>query len=173
MIEIIRFFAGKNRLFRIDPGAIFDIEEACDKVGIAAIYTRLATNHYTAKEVSAVVKLAMICGGENPVEADQLVRDRMAGEMLFLHTLAVDLILKVWDNVQDDELSAPSDPEQPHDVAAIMHSFMQAGISPEQVRRMPYADLVGILRVAAGKDVQPPSETEFLEMVEQFEAKNG
>ncbi|MCH2096731.1 MAG: gene transfer agent family protein [Rhodobacteraceae bacterium] len=172
-VEIVRFFAGENRLFRCVTGTIWDIEEASGKTGIGALYLRLASHQYFAKDVMTIVRLALVEGGMDPVEAERLVQERAAMGLLKMQELALDILMAIMEGIEEDDTPAEGDPERPYDVGAILHSFVQAGIAPESVRSMSYADFVGIMRATGRKDVDAPSEEDFEAMVKDYERRHG
>ncbi|MBY5974955.1 gene transfer agent family protein [Ferrimonas balearica] len=47
MAEVIRHWAGKERLFRLDFGRVMELEQACDDA-IGSIFTRVFTSRFKA-----------------------------------------------------------------------------------------------------------------------------
>ena len=163
-------WAGAQRPFRLRFGDVLDLEEACGKVGIGALYLRMGSHQYFAKDVFETIRLGLIGGGMPPSEARSLVQERFEHvPMADSLNLAMSILVNMMAGIEPDEAKAKGDPAEPHDTGAILASFVKIGIPPESIRAMSYADFVNMARAMGGKDVQPPSEDEFLDMVAKLE----
>lgn len=163
-------WAGAERPFNLRFGDVLDLEEACGKVGIGAIYLRLGRSEYYAKDVYETILRGLIGGGMAPSEARRLMVDRFDHVPLVQSVeLALDILISMMAGIGPDETRGKGDPAEPHDVGTILSSFIKIGIAPEHIRAMTYADFVNMARAMGGKDVQPPSEDEFLDMLARVE----
>ena len=172
MAELFREYAGEMRRFALRTGDVFDIEEACGKVGIGAIFRRLGSHEYFLRDILNVIKFGLIGGGMPRDEAARMTRERIdAGNLVEQHALALDIMLAQMESVKPGDDAKSGDGDSPYDVGAILRSFLQAGISPGAVRDMRYSDFVNILLATSGKEdgVEPPSEEEFLAMLKRLE----
>lgn len=167
-------FAGQARVFDLRLGELIDVEEACGKVGIGTLFKRFATSDFYASDVRAILTYGLKGGGMSLAEASMLVDAQMRVKpMMELSSLATDVMVKTMTGVEPDELSAPREDNETFDKGALFHGFVQAGISPQQVREMSYSDFVAIMRKAGGKDVQPPSENEFNDMIQRWKDRQA
>jgi hypothetical protein len=168
-------FAGEPRVFHLRLGEILDVEEACGKVGIGAIYLRLARHEWKIRDIREVLTHALRGGGGMSLaDARVLVDERInAGGASDLHALAIDVMLGFMSGVEPDRTQPAGDPEVPMDFGEIFAAFAQMGIAPEQVRKMRYADFCAMARAMGKGRVQPPSEDEFRDMVARYEAVHG
>lgn len=171
MVDVIRQFGGKERLFRLTVGAVLDIEEACGGEGIGAIFKRIGAYNFTVKDLIACTTHPLIAGGIAPEEAKKLVVDRIEYAASDVHTLALDLLVSFFDGIEAD--GDGGDPSVPHDRGQILHGFIQAGVSPESILNLSYAAFVDILKAVGGKEVKPPTEEEFNEMLKAYEEQYG
>lgn len=166
MAETVTDWAGALRRFYLPLGKIIDIEEACGKVGIGAIYLRIARHEYFANDVRSVIKYGLIGGGLSPLEAEALLRDRFdVTPLVESAELALSILVDRMSGIEKDETKSGGDPAKPYDVGAIFASFAKAGIPPESLRQMDYAAFVAMCRALGGDSVQPPSEQEFKDML--------
>jgi hypothetical protein len=83
--------------FRLGHGQVFELEEKLD-VGIAEIYTRLASDKWRLRDVTETVRLALIGGGMDPAAAVKKVRqyvyDRPYGENVEMAKLLIMACMK-------------------------------------------------------------------------------
>ena len=168
-MQISREFAGAERVFRLSFGAVMDLEEACGRTGIGAIYKGLATHDYRAKWVFEVLRLGLIHGGMPIEEAKVLVRERLdTGGWVACVSIAVDLLISLMEGVADAPQKG-ADPATAIDQGAVFAALIQLGLSPDQVRAMRFADYVNLLAASGANGTAPPSEAEFEEMMVRFE----
>lgn len=169
MDVLILDFAGAERGFRLRLGEFIDLEEACG-TGMGVLYQRFATTSYFASDVMNVLLRGLVGGGMKAADAKPLVEKQMNSKPLMeLAAVATDVILQAMSGIQPDDATPVGDLDQTIDKGALFHSFAQVGLSPDQVREMRYADFVALIRAAGGKDVQPPSEDEFADMLRDWE----
>lgn len=172
MRDLITDFAGAQRCFRLRVGEIADIEQACGKIGIGAIYLRVSAHQYFQQDVSNVIKYALIGGGMPSVEAKHLVDGRMdITPLTQMQALAVDILVATFAGIERDDTKPAGDPQVPLDMGKLFQSFVQVGVSPNDVRATDYGDFCNMVRVASGGDVQPPSEEEFADMIRDWEGR--
>ena len=169
MRPILRYWGGVERTFALNFGLVCDLEEACGKVGVGAIYVALATHQHHARYVWHTVRLGLIGGGMTPAEAEQLLRLRF-DEVAWADStaLAIDLLVAINEGVEEDRLASQGEPSEPLALGSILANFAQAGIPPQIVRDMRYSDFVNLIRSLGGDRVQPPSEDEYLDMVAKY-----
>jgi hypothetical protein len=171
-MDVQREFAGAERMFRLRLGEIMDIEEACGKLGLGAIYLRLCRHEWSIREVRHILRIALAGGGLPAAEATRLVDERLdAGQLVKLHGLALDLLISVMESVEPEEAAPKGDPGRTMDVGEIFAGFARMGIPPEEVRAIRYADFVLMARAMGGPDVKPPSEDEFKAMLARYEER--
>lgn len=170
-------FAGVSRAFDLPLGELFDVEAACD-AAIGVLYRRFATTSYSVRDVLHVLRLGLVGGGMDPVEAERLVKEQMGLKPIApLGTLAADLILQVMtgpevtgDGTGDGKTT---DVHKKFDVGKILVSLVKVGLSPDQIRSMAYADFCAIVRAsqADGDRIDPPSEEHYFARVAEWEAR--
>jgi len=168
-----REWGGVERAFALDFGLACDLEEACGKVGIGALYVRLATHQHFARDVYHTIRLGLVGGGMPRAEADRLVALRFSevGWALSV-SVAVDLLSAMNEGIVPGP--GGGDPATPMDMGKVLANFAQAGIGPDVVRAMRYADFINLMRSLGGKDVAPPTEEEFADMIRRHgEIHNG
>ncbi len=165
---LTRDYGGALRAFDLTLGAVFDLEQACGKTGIGAIFTRLATHQYHARDVEQIILRALIGGGMEYREAEPLVSEAMRHMPLAKSVeLAMAIMIDLMEGAPPVTDAPPAgDPANPVDVGEVLHAFIKAGIPPESVRRMKYTDFLVIMKAAGRKDADDaPSEEEFKAMV--------
>ena len=173
-MDIRREFAGAERVFRLRLGEIMDIEEACGKRGLGAIYLRLCRHDWSIVELRHVLRIPLAAGGLEAGEANRLVDERISGgQLVKLHGLALDLLISVMESVEPEEDAPKGDPGRTMDAGQIFAGFARMGISPEEVRAIRYADFVLMARAMGGPDVKPPTEAEFNAMLARYEERYG
>ena len=171
MDVLVADFAGAEREFRLRTGEYIDLQEACG-ASVGVIFQRLAASTFYAQDIKNVLTYGLVGGGMKVSKAKRLVDEQMnARPLMVLAGLASDVFIQAMTGITPDETSAPVDVEQLIDKGALFHSLIQVGIEPQKVREMAYADFVAMMRAAGGKNVQPPSEDEFAEMLREWESR--
>lgn len=165
-------FAGAERAFRLRFGEIVDIEQACGKVGVGAIYQRLATTTYFANDVKQILLRALVGGGLTVRDATALVEQQLDAKPLAqLGALAQDIILALMTGIDPEEEQSSGDPSRRLDAGRLFHQLVQLGLSPQQVREMRYDDFVALMRAAGNDGVSAPSEEEFEGMLASWRSR--
>lgn len=175
-MELIREFAGRERVFALRFGEVIDLEQACGDgktpEGLAAIFQRLSTSRWRAKDVSETLRLALIGGGMEPIRARKLVIDHIdTRPWLEVSALAAEIVLSLMAGIEDAESSGKGDggPIRFSEVSQICAVF---NLSPLDLRAMRYADFVNMVRgynAKDGKKAEPMSEDEFAELLAKYE----
>lgn len=172
----VGYFAGAEREFCLKTGQILDLEEACDKTGIGAIYFRVGSGQYFFREVTNVIIQGLVGSGMSFKDAKKLVHERVDfGEPLAeLQGLALDILLtRFAGEEKSDGGETSGDPEEPIDVGQLFDAFVKVGITPDQVRAMDYSDLLKILKSAGSNGTRAPTDEEFEAMVQDWEARQN
>jgi hypothetical protein len=159
-------WAGAERRFNLSFGQMMDLEEACDKTGIGAIYLRLGSHQYFARDIYHTIRMGLVGGGMSETEAHRLMKDRFdATPLIKSAEMAINILVNQFAGIDPGDTAAPRDVAEPLKAGPILASFLKAGIPPDAVRAMSYADFVNISRAIGGDGVEPPSEQEFADMV--------
>lgn len=177
MQPMITQFAGVDRAFALNLGELFDLEAACD-VSVGVLYRRFATTAYSVRDVMHVLRLGLIGGGMDAVDAEKMVKEQIGLKPLaVLATVATDLILHVMTGPEvtgdGDGSGKTSDIHKKFDVGKILLLLVKVGLSPDQIRAMSYADFCALMRAsqADGDKIDPPSEEHYFAMVAEWEAR--
>ena len=171
-------WAGKERAFQLDFGRLMDLEEACGGVGIGAIYAGLASTSYKIDSVYHTIRLALIGGGESVASAAQLMKKHFdTRPLLENHAVAVEIMLAVMVGVEPAEPGGPmGDTSKPHKFSEVSQICRTFNMSPEDLRRMRYADFLNMVRgfnAASEGGAEAPSEDEFADMLARYEARQA
>lgn len=173
---IIRDYAGEPRAFRLTLGNVVDLEEACGKVGIGAIYLRVAQQSYRVRDVFEVVRFGLVGGGLDPAAARALVTERFDILPLAEHVnLALDILISLMAGAEDSEpRKTDGDPADPMPWGDIMLQFVKLGMPVSAVRDMDFTDFLALNRAAGRTDADAaPTEEEFQAMLKRFEERYG
>ncbi|MBN8292805.1 gene transfer agent family protein [Rhodobacter sp. NTK016B] len=173
LMEVIREWAGKDRLFQLRTGEVLDLEQGCD-AGIGVIYARLIAGQFWARDVMNALRLGLIGGGMDKLQAKALV-DAHFGRIPMIESaaLAAEIVIAVMTGVEPSEGSDEGEPADRllfSDLGQISRVF---NLSPVDLRQMPFADLLNLMRgySAAGAAGRAPSEAEFEDMLAAYYAK--
>lgn len=105
-ITVNLFFGDRARPFVLTDELVMELETQTG-TGIGTLFQRLTAQAFKLADLSEVIQLGLIGGGENPKEADRLVasyaRNRPIAEVL---PLATSVLAARWlgaDQVQADE----------------------------------------------------------------------
>jgi len=178
-MEIIREFAGKERLFALSFGGVLDLEQARNGDGIGAIYRRFIAGTYSVSDVFHIMRLALIGGGMGAVEVKTLMRDHFDTRPYFENVgIAGEILTSLMVGVEpSDEKASGSDPVAVKfsEVSQICQTFH---MSPLDLRAMRYADFVNLVRgfnAASSKQAEFLTEEEFDAILAKYEpeALNG
>lgn len=172
MADLIAEWAGKDRLFRLTFGGVLDLEEACGKEAVGAIFLRVSTGKFRAEDVWHTIRLALIGGGENKVEAKRLMEAHFdRAPWLDNAALAGDILISLMSGVEPDDNprdDAPPEPIRFSEASQICRTFH---MSPQDLRDLSYSDFVNMVRGfnAGERKAEPPTEEEFEEILAKYE----
>ena len=164
MADVISEWAGKERLFRLNFGGVLELEEACGEEPIGAIFLRVSSGKFKAEDIWHTIRIALIGGGENKVEAKRLM------EKFFDHmpyhdhaALAGDILIALMAGVEDDGEAGGSSEPEPVRFSEVSQICREFNMSPLDLREMTYADFINMVRGfnAGSKKAEPPTEEEF------------
>lgn len=174
-MQLVREWGGDERRFELRFGHVLDLEDACGKVGVGAIFLRASTGQWSAREVFETIRLALIGGGMDSMEARALVKRKFDEAPYMVHAaIASEILLTLMSGVEpagDD--AGDGNPAEPMRLGSFAEICAELGMSPEELRATRYADFLNIVRgLAAGRKrtVDPPSEEVFLKMIENSKA---
>jgi hypothetical protein len=173
MVEVIREWAGKERLFRLTFGGVLDLEQATGE-GVGVVFTRVAGGSFKAGYVYHTIRLALIGGGEGLIDAKRLMEAHfdtrpylenaaLAGEIL------TSLMAGIEPEVADEDEKGDSSPIKFSEVSQICRTFH---MSPQDLRDMAYSDFVNMVRgFNAGSEKKAPhlTEDEFIDILNKYE----
>lgn len=169
MASLEREWAGRERLFRLPFGGVLDLEEACgDPVG--AIFTRLASGGFGAKDVVHTVRLSLIGGGVEPLEAKRLVMDRLEPDgLLELAFLAAEILRSIMEGVEAGDSAPEGATAERYRFSEVSQICREFAMSPQDLREMSYPDFVNMIRGynagAKGDKLDAPTDAEFEAML--------
>lgn len=171
MVDVIREWAGTERLFRLNFGGVLDLEEACGKQAIGAVFLRLSTGQFFATDVYQTIRLALIGGGMNVVEVKQLLDKHFDTNPLVEHaSLASDILITLMVGVESaGKGEAGDEPMKFSEYSQICRVF---NLSPQNLREMSYADLQNMMHgynAGSGQNAEPPTEEEFNQILAKYE----
>jgi hypothetical protein len=97
MITVHRqFFGDRERDFRITPELIPELERTT-AAGLGELSGRVFGHTFRHKDLTEIIRLGLIGGGERPEAADSLVRTYAVGRPLTeAHSLAVAILHALW-----------------------------------------------------------------------------
>lgn len=177
MAELITEWAGKERLFRLNFGDVMSLEEACGGQGIGAIYIRLQTGEFTVSDVWNTIRLGLIGGGEGVLDAKRLLTkyfDTIG--YLTQAQIAVDIIHTIMTGLEPNKgESEEHDPAEPYKFSEVSQICRVFNMSPSDLRSLPYADFVNMMRgyqAATNKEPEFPTEEEFMDILDRYEPKD-
>lgn len=165
MVAVSIEWAGELRAFDLPLGKVMDIEEACGKTGIGTVFSRVASGSYFANDLYQIIRAGLIGGGMAVVEVDRILQARfITAPLIETQSVCVEIMSALVVGIVPEETKSDGGAPEAIDVGALLHSFLQAGISPDQVRAMGYADFVNIIRASGSKKDEPnlPTEEEYL-----------
>lgn len=175
MAEIVSYWAGKERLFRLNVGLVLDLQEALGRQPVGTTYMRLATGQFAVQDIVETLRQGLIGGGESVVDAKRLI-DTHFDSIGYAESagIAGDLLAALMDGVEPggEKGDKPDEPIRFSELAQICRVF---NMSPGDLRAMRYADLVNMLRGYNASQPDRPiehlSEEEFLDILNRYEPK--
>lgn len=172
MAELITEWAGTERAFRLNFGGVLDLEEAVGKDAIGSIFLRVSTGQFRVSDVYHVIRLALIGGGMNSVEAKQLMDAHFDTRPYFENAqLAGDILLSIMSGVEDGDRDGEGD-QKPMKFSEISQICRVFNMSPLDLREMSYADFFNLCKgynANGPKKAEPPTEEEFEEILAKYE----
>jgi|GEM_PF-1568494 len=172
MAEVIREWAGKDRLFRLDLGGVLEVEEACGGEGIGAIFLRLSSGKFRVHEVYSILRIALIGGDENKVSAKHLLEKHFDRTPYSENAaLAGEIMIALMVGVEEGAGGESEDPApiKFSEIAQICRVFH---MSPHDLKAMTYAEFVNLVagfNAASPKKAEPPTVEEFEEILARHE----
>ena len=167
MEPVFREWGGVEQAFALDLGRIRELEDACGKTGVGAIFLRLGRHEHTVDDIYHTLRLGLIGGGMSQIEARRVMTRHFDTTPYELSaSVALDVLTALYAGIDAVE-GETGDPAEPLPFGEIGANFLKAGVSPDILNRMDYADFVQIMR-ALRDDVQPPSEDEYIQMLERL-----
>lgn len=175
---LIREWAGRERKFRLSYGDVLALEDACGKLGIGAIYMRVTTVQFSAQQIYETIRLALIGGGMDALDAKQLLRTHF-DERPYMENmaLAADILIELMTGIEpskgeasEADITAPQKFSEAVQICQVFH------MSPQDLKAMDYADFVNMIRgynAASGKQVEMISEAEFMDLRAKYEPSDG
>lgn len=175
MVEVTHEWAGKERLFRLTTGDVFDLEEATGD-GIGVIFTSLASSSFSLKHVYHTIRLALIGGGLDLVRVNGLMRDHFDTRPYLQHAaLAGAVVADLMTGVepQDDDQNGSDEPFRFSEVVQICRVF---NMSPQDLRALRYSDFINMVRgfnAREGRKAPHLTEDEFEAILAKYEPEAG
>lgn len=172
MADVIAEWAGKERLFRLTFGGVLELEEACGKDAIGAIFLRVSSGKFRAEDIWHTIRIALMGGGENKVAAKQLMEAHFERQPWHDNAaLAGDILIALMAGVEDDDISGDGAEPEPMRFSEVSQICREFNMSPLDLREMTYADFINMVRGfnAGGKKAEPPTEEEFDEILAKYE----
>ena len=167
-------WAGKERLFCLDFGRVLDLEEACGDA-IGAIFVRVASGRYKVTDVYHAIRLGLVGGGSSIIDAKRLMAAHFDTRPYAENaTIAGEILASLMVGVEpSDNEKSEGDRLKFSEVSQICREF---NMSPDDLRRMPYADFVNMVRgfnAASNNKVDYISEDEFVDILNRYEPKDA
>jgi len=172
MAEVVTEWAGKDRLFRLTFGGVLDLEEACGKDAIGAIFLRVSSGRFRAEDIWHTIRIALIGGGENKVAAKQLMEKHFDHQPWHDNAaLAGDILIALMAGVEEDDTSSGGAEPEPMRFSEVSQICREFNMSPNDLREMTYSDFINMVRGfnAGSKKAEPPTEEEFDAILAKYE----
>lgn len=171
MAEIVKEWAGKERLFRLTFGGVMDLEEATgDPIG--RVFIRVAGGQFKVADVYHAIRLALIGGGMSVIDAKRIMAAHFDTRP-YMENAAVagEVLAALMVGVEPSETASNSAPERVRfsEVSQICREF---NMSPQELRDMRYPDFVNMVRgfnAGASRKAEHISEEEFMDILNRYE----
>lgn len=177
-MQIILEWAGRERVFALRFGEVLALEQACGDgkapEAIGAIFQRVSTGRFRAADLFHILKQGLIGGGMGVLQADKLMRDHFDTQpYLQTATVAGEIMLGLMSGIEPSEGAAgdASSPE-PYRFSEVSQICRVFNMSPADLKAMPYADFVNMLRgfnAGSQKKADMISEEEFADLLAKYE----
>jgi len=97
------FFGDAEYELRLTPILIAELERSTG-CGIGGLCQRVFNNVFEYRDISEVIRLALVGGGTDPKKAADLVNTYVPSRpLIYAHALAVDVLQIVWFGKQNDD----------------------------------------------------------------------
>lgn len=176
MTEVIRYWAGKDRLFRLRLGLVMDLEEALAKQAIGVTFQKLASGQFGVMDVHEALRIGLIGGGETVVDAKRLMNAHFDKIGLSESAgIASDLLAALMVGVENTGDKPKSDEPAPIKFSEVSQISRVFNMSPQDVRNLRYSDYVNMMHgynaARADAPMEHLSEDEFLDILDKYEPK--
>lgn len=171
MVDVIREWAGKERLFRLNFGGVMDLEEATGE-GIGNTFIRVAGGRFTVRDVYHTIRLGLIGGGVSILDAKRMMDAHFDTRPYMENAvIAGEILAALMVGVEPSDTDADGVPPA-HKFSEVSQICTVFNLSPGDLREMRYSDFVNMVRgYNAGSNKQAPhlSEAEFMEILNKYE----
>jgi hypothetical protein len=174
MVDVVREWAGKERLFRLNFGGVLDLEQATGD-GIGNIFLRVVGGTFHAGHVYHTIRLALIGAGMGVLDAKR-VMDAHFDTRPYLEnaSLAGEILTDLMSGVEpiEDEEGGEEAEHEPHKFSEVSQICRTFNLSPLDLRDMRYADFANMVRgFNAASDRKAPhlTEDEFIDILNRYE----
>lgn len=176
--EVVRYWAGKDRLFRLRTGAVMDLEEALAGQAIGVTFQKLASGQFSIMDVHETLRIGLIDAGESVVDAKRLLGTHFDKVGLSDNAgIASDLVASLMVGVEEPGKEKESGEPEPIKFSEISQISRVFHMSPQDVRELRYSDYVNMMRGYNASRPDAPiehlSEDEFLSILDKYEPKEG
>lgn len=175
-MELVREWAGRERVFALRFGDVLDLEQACgdgkERAAIGAIFMAISTGRFGVRDVYHTIRFALMGGGLERLRADQLMREHFdKGPYLAHVSLALEILNTLMGGIEpsDSEGSGDPTPLKFSEVSQICQTFH---MSPNDLRAMRYDDFVNMIRgfnAGSNRKVEFLSDEEFADILAKYE----
>jgi hypothetical protein len=179
-MEIVREWAGRERLFRLTFGSVLDLEQAIGE-GVGHVFMRLSGGRFHAADIYHVLRLGLIGGGMGILDAKRLLDnhfDNRPGGYMENASVAGEIIAALMVGIEDVAPTERSDVPSPHKFSQVSQICAVFNMSPADLRAMRYADFVNMVKgynaASEGKRQAPHlTEDEFQAILDKYEPQEG
>lgn len=137
-----QFFGDRERDFKLTPELIQELERKC-QAGIGELSRRLFGGDFRYQDVSEIIRLGLIGGGESPERAQELVG-------LYVHQFPINESYALAVQVVEAAWFGPQRVAEP--VAPLQSASSEDPDDPNPDQAEPVAEPVAPLQSAAGGD---------------------
>lgn len=175
MVDVIREWAGKERLFRLKFGNVLDLEEAVGS-GVGEIFLRVAGGRFGVKDVYHTIRLGLIGAGTGLIDAKRLMEAHFDQRPYLENaTLAGEILSDLMTGIEpvaDKDGQEGKGGHEPHKFSEISQICRTFNVSPLDLREMRYADFINMVRgfnAASEKKAPHLTEEEFIDILNRYE----
>lgn len=170
MAEVVAYWAGKDRLFRLEFGRVLDLEEATgDPIG--KIFMRVASGGYKSSDIYHTIRLALIGGGTSIIDAKRLMVAHFDTRPYAENaSVAGEILASLMVGIEESEGGKGDGGRiKFSEVSQICREF---NMSPQDLRSMSYPDFINMVRgfnAASQSKADHITEEEFIEILNRYE----